>query len=437
MIALVEGRRAPEDAQRDRAEHPAGRPDDRLPDCGRHAAAVRDLFGRAAVAVRADLAAGLPHPDDDRRAAVGDRHRRHGSAGPAQRAGDVRAAPSRRRATCTRCSSTRPARSRSAIARRREFIPLAGISDVTRGRRCAARVAAGRNPGGAFDRRARKGEVRPARPRAGAAAGDVRAVHRADAHVWRRPVPRRGSRLRPAARAQRIQVSARSAKALPMPLKRWVSTKGGKVPRTWRHRRTHRSRRRHAAGGRRRSPCARRHPPEGHRQGRHPRALRASARHGHQDGDDHRRQPADGRGHRRPRPAWTTSWRRRRPKTRWRSSSASRRRETRGDDRRRHQRRPGARPGRRRRGDEHRHAGGEGSRQHGRPRLEPDQADRDRGDRQAAPDHARRADHVLDRQRRRQVLRDHPGHVPGDVPDARRAQHHGTAARRSRRSCRR
>ena len=44
--------------------------------------------------------------------------------------------------------------------------------------------------------------------------------------------------------------------------------------------------------------------------------------------------------------------------------------------------------------------------QHGRPRLQPDEADRDRRGRQAAPDHPRRADDVLDRQRRRQVLRD-------------------------------
>ena len=36
-------------------------------------------------------------------------------------------------------------------------------------------------------------------------------------------------------------------------------------------------------------------------------------------------------------------------------------------------------------------------------------------------------DDVLDRQRRGQVLRDHPGDVPGDVPAARRAQHHGAA----------
>ena len=76
------------------------------------------------------------------------------------------------------------------------------------------------------------------------------------------------------------------------------------------------------------------------------------------------------------------------------------------DDRRRHQRRAGARAGRRRRGDEHRHPGGPRGGQHGRPRLEPDEADRDRRDRQAAADHPRRPDDVLDRQRRRQVLRD-------------------------------
>ena len=42
---------------------------------------------------------------------------------------------------------------------------------------------------------------------------------------------------------------------------------------------------------------------------------------------------------------------------------------------------------------------------------QPDQADRDRRDRQAAADDARLADDVLDRQRRRQVFRDHPGGV--------------------------
>ena len=47
---------------------------------------------------------------------------------------------------------------------------------------------------------------------------------------------------------------------------------------------------------------------------------------------------------------------------------------------------------------------------------EPDQAHRDRRDRQAVADHPRRADHVLHRQRRGQVLRHHPGHVLGRDP---------------------
>ena len=67
---------------------------------------------------------------------------------------------------------------------------------------------------------------------------------------------------------------------------------------------------------------------------------------------------------------------------------------------------PALRAGRCRCRDEHRHFCSERGRQHGRPRLEPDQADRDRRGRQAAPDHARLADDVLDRERRREVLRD-------------------------------
>ena len=103
-----------------------------------------------------------------------------------------------------------------------------------------------------------------------------------------------------------------------------------------------------------------------------------------------------------------------------------------GDDRRRHQRRPGAGAGRRRRGDEHRHPGRARGGQHGRPRLQPDEAHRDRRGRQAAAHHPRRADHLLDRQRRREVLRDPAGdlrlHLRGARPAARaarRPQRHG------------
>src|SRR6185437_14217964 len=71
---------------------------------------------------------------------------------------------------------------------------------------------------------------------------------------------------------------------------------------------------------------------------------------------------------------------------------------------------------------EHGHAGREGGRQHGRPRFESDQADRGGGDRQADADHAWRADHVLDRQRYREVFRDHPRRVRDHLSGAQHAQ---------------
>ena len=57
----------------------------------------------------------------------------------------------------------------------------------------------------------------------------------------------------------------------------------------------------------------------------------------------------------------------------------------------------------------------------------PTEADRSRRDRQAVADYPWRIDDVLDRERRRQVLRDHSRDVPGDVSDARRLEHHGAA----------
>ncbi len=67
---------------------------------------------------------------------------------------------------------------------------------------------------------------------------------------------------------------------------------------------------------------------------------------------------------------------------------------------------------------------------------EPDQAHRDRRDRQAAADHPRLAHDLLDRQRRGQVLRHHPGDVRRRVPGSSTAQRHGAARRRARRSSR-
>ena len=99
---------------------------------------------------------------------------------------------------------------------------------------------------------------------------------------------------------------------------------------------------------------------------------------------------------------------------------------------------PGAGAGRCRRRHEHRHGGRARGRQHGRPRLRPDQAHRDRRDRQAAPDDARRADDLLDRQRRRQVFRHHPGDVrsPSIRSSCRRSTSWASRRRRAR-SCRR
>ena len=148
--------------------------------------------------------------------------------------------------------------------------------------------------------------------------------------------------------------------------------------------------------------------------------LRPAPRHGHPDDHGHRRQPPDRREDRR-------GVRRRRLPARSHARGQARadqgaagRRAARGDDRRRHQRRARARAGRRRRGDEHRHPGRARGGQHGRPRLQPDEADRDRRGRQAAADHPRRADHVLDRQRRRQVLRD-PARRSSPRPTPRRS----------------
>src|ERR1700677_2508524 len=137
--------------------------------------------------------------------------------------------------------------------------------------------------------------------------------------------------------------------------------------------------RRHAAGGGRahllgRRARPRRHQPQGHRQGGHPRAVRGDAGDGHPHHHDHRRQPADRARHRR------GGRRRRLP----RGGDAGRQdgadqegaggRQARRDDRRRHQRRARPRPGRRRRGDEHRNLGRQGGREHGGPRLQPDEA---------------------------------------------------------------
>ena len=171
--------------------------------------------------------------------------------------------------------------------------------------------------------------------------------------------------------------------------------------------------------------------------------LRPAPGDGHQDRDDHGRQPAHGRQDRR------GVRRRRLPR---RGDSREEARSDQGsaggrpddrDDRRRHERRSGPRAGRCRRDHEHRYPGRARGGKHGRSRLESHEADRDRRGWQAAADHPRSVDHVLDRQRRRQVLRDPAGDLRGDLCHQRRRRARSTSstswiwARPSRRSSRR
>ena len=233
MIALVEG------AERQKTPNEialnillAGL-DDRLPAGGGHAAAVRHLFRRAAVGVRAGVAAGLPDSDDDRRAAVGHRHRRHGPADAAQRAGDVgprgrgggrreHAAARQDRHDHAGQSPGDASSSRCRASPKRELADaaqLSSLADETPEGRSIVVLAKEK-----YGLRGR--ELARARRR-------LHAVHRADAHVGRRPRRPRD----PQGRGRRDREIRRRATAARC------------SPELHAHRRAHRPRRRHAAGG--------------------------------------------------------------------------------------------------------------------------------------------------------------------------------------------
>ena len=285
------GRGTAEDPERDRPEHPAGQPDDHLPAGRGDAAAARDLQRGTPDRDRPGLAAGLPDPDHDRSTAERDRHRRHGPARPAQRAGDVGARRRGRRrrqhpaAGQDRHDHARQPRGGRAASRWRastaaELADAAQLSSL-----------ADETPGGPLDRRPRQARVRPARPPPGRAhPRHLRPVQRPDPDERLRPGRERPVTERPQGRDQRRpRVGPRERRhpaGRPGP--------DGRRDRRWRW---------YAAGGgrarRRRSPGPRRRPPQGHRQERHARAVRRAAPDGHPHRDDHRRQPADRQGHRR------------------------------------------------------------------------------------------------------------------------------------------
>ena len=130
-------------------------------------------------------------PDDDWRSAFGDRYRRHGSSGAVTTSSRCRGARSKPPATSTRCSSIRPARSPSAIARRRSSCLLPGVSDMTLADAAQLASLPDETPEGRSIVVFAKEKYRPSRSRSIRASGDVRALHRADADVRCRHARRR------------------------------------------------------------------------------------------------------------------------------------------------------------------------------------------------------------------------------------------------------
>ena len=179
------GRRAPEDAQRDRPEHPARRPHDHLPHRGGHAEAVRRLQRRRRLRDGAHRSARLPHPDHHRRTALRHRHRRHGPPGAAQRARHVRPRSGGgrgRRHAAARQDRHHHARQPAG----RGVRPHARLHRGGGRRRGATGVTRRRDARGSLHRRAGQG-VRPARPSHRPGRGHLRRVHGADAHERHRP----------------------------------------------------------------------------------------------------------------------------------------------------------------------------------------------------------------------------------------------------------
>ncbi len=175
-------RRAAEDAERDRAQHPAGRAHASSSSSPRSASrAFATYAGGRGLGRGAGGALRLPDPDDDRRPALRHRHRRHGPPGAASTCSPCRAARSRRRATSTRCCSTRPAPSPSATAWRPSSSRCP--ASTMRGLADAAQLvlARRRDAGRPLDRRARQGEIRHPQPR------DARAQRARSSRSPRRP----------------------------------------------------------------------------------------------------------------------------------------------------------------------------------------------------------------------------------------------------------
>ena len=191
-------RRQPaEDAERDRAEHPARRPDDHLPARDRDAAAVRHLLRRRAglLILVALLVCLIPTTIGALLSAIGiagmdrlvQRNVLAMSGRAVEAAGDCATLLLDKTGTITLGN-------RQAA----EFLPLPGVEERARRSRPAGQPGR-RDAGGPLHRGAGQGALRPARTRARTRRAGP--VHRADAHERRRPRRAAGAqgrgRLRP------------------------------------------------------------------------------------------------------------------------------------------------------------------------------------------------------------------------------------------------
>ncbi len=157
------GRRGdpPEDAQRDRAHDPPVGPDLHLPAGDHHPQALRDLRQRRLLDHDPDRPAGLPDPDDDRRAAERDRHRGDGPPAPAQRPGDERTG-GRGRRRHRRPAPRQDGHDHPGQPHGRRFRRRAGRDGGAAGGRRAAGFPGRRDAGRPLDRRVREGKIQSA-----------------------------------------------------------------------------------------------------------------------------------------------------------------------------------------------------------------------------------------------------------------------------------
>ena len=313
MIALVEGASAAEDAERDRAHDPAVGADDHLPARGRHAAAVRDLQRRRRSPIPvliALLVCLIPTTIGGLLSAIGiagmDRMIQQNviamSGRAVEAAGDVNTLLLDKTGTITLGNRQAVEFLPRAGRRRSRSSPTARSSPRCRTRRPRA-AASSCSPRSKFGLRGRD-------------AAERRRHHR-DATSSRSPRATRMSGVNLAA-TPAAQGRRRRGRALGRGERRRACP-----PRLDAGRRAHRARR---AARRWSSPSGRTAAarvlgvdlPQGHREGRHARALRPAARDGHPHRHDHRRQPAHRGRDRARRPASTTSSPRRRRRTSWR-----------------------------------------------------------------------------------------------------------------------